>query len=436
MRRICRDSHHCAWIQNFPCIDIPALAINEPAHTPKSAMSDYPNTIFGLGEWRRYNNGDWPVIHELQVRQEMLHSLTTQRQVAVRVDNSLVNSIYNLTKVFRFVRDDQFDRDENLLVFDDCTLNLVTGERRGHLPENYRTTKLPFKYDPDATSEYWQKFLSTVVSEEVAAFLQEFTGYSITGQTKHETAVWLYGPPGGGKSTFIAGLEAMLGAQCGVLGLSDIETSSFGLTNLPGKTLVISTEQPAHFIKSAHIINALISGERVTVNRKYQHPYTFASRCKILWAMNELPRVDDKGAGIFRRVKLVHFPALDASVRDPRVKEEIQQSGMAILNWALVGLQRLRERGRFDVPSVIEAATEHYKLSNDLTRLFVEEVCAVDPAHKIQGQTLYEAYSEWCKDTGHKALSSTRFSDEMRRLGFDKVKIGNVYYRGLKLATN
>jgi len=396
-------------------------------------LSDYPNTIYGLGEWRRYDNGTWPAVHELLIRREIQESVMTQRKVAVKVDNALINSLYNLVKAHRFIQDSQFDRDRSLLVFDDCTFDFLTSELRGHLPENYRTTKLPFAYNATASSECWQRFLADVVSEEVALFLQEFAGYAITGLTKYEIAVWLYGLPGGGKSTFIAGLEAMLGAQCGVLGLSDIETSNFGLTNLPGKTLVISTEQPAHFIKSANIVNAIISGERITVDRKFRDPIAFAPQCKVLWAMNELPRVDDRGAGIFRRVKLVNLPPIDEAKRDPRIKEEIQQSGMAILNWALVGLRRLMERGRFEVPTVVESATKHYQLANDITRTFIEERCELDQSFKTLAKTLYESYSEWCKETGHKPLSSTRFSDDMRRLEFDKVKLNNIYYRGLKL---
>lgn len=396
-------------------------------------LADYPNTIFGLGEWRRYDNGYWPPIHELTIKREIQQSVMTQRQVAVKLDNGLVSSLFNLVKSYRFVSDQEFDRDANLLVFDDCTLDFLTNERRGHLPENYRTSKLPFKYDADAQSDTWTKFLATTTNDEVSNFLQEFSGYSITGLTKYEVAVWLYGPPGGGKSTFISGLESMLGTQCGVLGLSDIETSNFGLTNLPGKTLVISTEQPAHFIRSAHVVNALISGERINVDRKFRDPIAFTSRCKILWAMNELPRVDDKGAGIFRRVKLVHFPAIDAAVRDPRVKEEIQQSGMAILNWSLLGLRRLLARGRFEIPSVVESATELYRINNDVPRMFVEECCEVDANEKILARSLYETYSEWCKDTGHKPLALNRFSEEMQRLGFVKVKLNNIYYRGLKL---
>lgn len=396
-------------------------------------LSDFPNTIFGLGEWRRYDTGHWPTVHELLIRKEIQYSITTQRQVGIKIDNGLISSLYNMIKAHKFVQDSQFDRDENLLVFDDCTLNFLTNERRGHLPENYCTTKLPFAYDADARSPAWEKFLASVTSEEIAAFLQEFAGLSITGLTKYEIAVWLYGLPGGGKSTFITGLEAMLGSQCGVLGLSDIETSNFGLTNLPGKTLVISTEQPAHFIKSAHIVNAIISGERLNVDRKFRDPITFASRCKVLWAMNELPRVDDKGAGIFRRVKLVHFPPIAEAARDPQIKEEIKDSGMAIMNWALVGLKRLLARGRFEIPSVIESATELYKINNDIPRMFVEEICEVDENAKILARTLYEEYQDWCKETGHKPLALHRFSDEMQRLGFTKVKLNNIYYRGVTL---
>lgn len=394
-------------------------------------LHDRPNTVYGLGEWRRYSNGVWLPVHEYTIKREIQETLATQRQVAIKVDNSLVNSVYTLVKTFTHVASDKFDANEQLIVLDDCTLNYVTGERRGHLPENYCTAKLPFAYDPNAWCQAWHDSLESL--GEAKFFLQEFAGYCVTTSTRWETAVWLHGPPGGGKSTFIAGLEAMLGPRCGLLGLSDIESSSFGLTNLPGKTLVISTEQPAHFIKSAHIVNALISGEPVTINRKYHDPVAFQPHCKILWAMNELPRVDDKGAGLFRRVKLVYFPAIAEDKRDPRVKEQIKKSGMAVLNWALPGLTRLNDRGAFQIPTSIAEATEHYKVQNDITLNFVEECCERHPNLREQAKVLYEAYLEWCKETHHHPVSSIRFSTEMERLGFQKAKISNVYYLGLRL---
>jgi putative DNA primase/helicase len=109
----------------------------------------------------------------------------------------------------------------------------------------------------------------------------------------HELAVWLFGPPASGKSTFLAGLQAMLGHRAGVLGLAEIERNRFALAGLPGKTLVAASEQPSSYLASTNVLNAIISGEPLQVERKYRDPVTVIPRRKIAWAMNELSRVAD-----------------------------------------------------------------------------------------------------------------------------------------------
>lgn len=152
-------------------------------------LADYPNTIYGLGEWRRYYDGVWNPLPELVVKHEMQKCISEQRRIAVKVDNGLINSVASMLKAHTITRDELFDADESLLIFDDCTLNYLTDERRGHMLENYRTTKLPFRYDADAKSDCWANFLSSTVSEEAAEFLQEFAGYAITTSTRYETAI-------------------------------------------------------------------------------------------------------------------------------------------------------------------------------------------------------------------------------------------------------
>lgn len=155
---------------------------------------------------------------------------------------------------------------------------------------------------------------------------------------------------GGGRSTFLAGLGAMLGPRAGLLGLSEIQRNRFALADIPGKTLLTATEQPAGYLRTSHVLKALISGEPIQVEKKYRDPFVLVPRAKIAWAMNELPRVGSASDGLFRRVNVLHFEGIPEEERDPAVKSAIEAEGAGILNRALAGLERLRERGRFEVP--------------------------------------------------------------------------------------
>jgi putative DNA primase/helicase len=226
----------------------------------------------------------------------------------------------------------------------------------------------------------------------------------------------------------------MLGNRTAPLGLDAIERSQFALTNLPGKTLVTSTEQPSLFIRSAHILNAIISGEPMIVERKYEHPYQITPHAKILWAMNDLPRISEANSGLFRRVKIIHFPPRDEPQRDPTIKERVRRETAGILNWALVGLDRLRQQGRFNVPQCVQNATVEFRESNDIPLMFVGEMCLTGPDYRSQAEKLYNAYKQWCIDTGHKPLSSTSLAEDWKRLRFERYRAaGKTFWRGVGL---
>jgi putative DNA primase/helicase len=168
------------------------------------------------------------------------------------------------------------------------------------------------------------------------------------------------------------------------------------------------------------------------VEKKYRDPFVLVPRAKIAWAMNELPRVGSASDGLFRRVKVLHFEGIPEEKRDPAVKSAIEGEGAGILNWALVGLERLRERGRFEVPEAVKDATAHWQETNDVPALFLAEVCTVDKESRVGGQHLYDHYHLWCEKNGHKPKSSTSVAEDWQRLGFERKRIqGKTYYVGL-----
>jgi putative DNA primase/helicase len=392
-----------------------------------------PHHAHGLGEWRRYEAGIWPTVSETSVKAEISNVIETAKPEGIKPTASILSSVTELTRIKVFVPDERWDADSNILVCRNGALNISTGQLVDHQPGHYATSAVPYKYDPEVRPVIWDYFLRNTVPA-AANFLQEFAGYALTTEMTHELAVWLFGPPGSGKSTFIAGLAAMLGHRAGILGLADLERSRFTLADLPGKTLVVASEQPSSYLASTNTLNAIISGELIQVERKYRDPFTVIPRAKVCWAMNELPRVADANSGLFRRVKVVRFPALAENERDPKIKRAIETEGAGILNWALEGLWRLEKRGHFEVPAGVEDATKQFRENNDVPALFVEDRCIQGADLKVQASQLYTEYKEWCLENGHRPMSSTRLADDWARLGFEKTASnGRRFYRGLAL---
>lgn len=394
-------------------------------------LERYPGMANGLGDWQKYADGYWMPVDELEVKQQIVDVIEGSRDEGVKLTRNIVGSVYDLAKIHTYVPRSRWDADSDALVCTNVTLNLSTRELREHRPEDYATSSLPYAYDPEANPEVFLAVLQKALPDAVE-FLQEFAGYCLTPDTSLETALWFKGPRGSGKSTLMEGLTAMLGERHGILGLAEIESSPFALAKIPGKTLLTSTEQPASYLRSTHVIDALISGESLMVDRKYREAERVVPVAKVIWAMNDLPRIANTTSGIFRRVKVLEFPKLEDKP-DPGIKEYIKDEGAGILNWALEGLERLQERGGFEFPASVLSATAQFEHSNDLPSQFVEEMCRRDPDARTTSRYLYEKYAEWAKDGGHKPTSINRIGEDWQRLGFTSESDGRTkYWKGVK----
>lgn len=417
---------------------VPKLPRPDDNMLAKRWLFNNPYTAWGMGEWRQYKNGVWQKVEADYIKNNIKKIVEVAAREGVRCTANLVNSVTELARLEISIPHETWDASPSFLPCRNGVLDITSRTLLPHTPLIYATSQLSFDYDASADCPAFKQALQQV--PESIDFLQEFAGYSLTPDTKHEIAIWLYGEPGTGKSTILEGLKAMLGARAGILGLADIERSKFALTNLPGKTLVVSSEQPDSFVSLSYLINQIISGETVTVERKYFDAIDITPRAKIIWAMNNLPRITSANDGIMRRVKVIKFPKLDVALRDPELKERIKLEGAGILNWALDGLDRLNARGKFLIPQAVINATEDFREHNDIIKQFLEDVNAkidlYDTDCRTQSQNLYDRYKDWCIRNSHKPLSSTRMADEWKRLGFEKVKIvGLAYWQGVELPT-
>lgn len=400
-------------------------------------LATSPPVTYTRGAFRRYENGLWTVIEETVIRQEVARVIEKAKSEAVKPTIGLLNSVMGLTVAKCAVVSDTFDAQAELLVCGNGTLYIPTRALRDWDVADYATSGVAYDFNAAATCPNWTRYvqyLAAALGADTVAFLQEFAGYAITTDTSHELAVWLWGPPGSGKSTFIEGVRAALSDRAGVLGLSQIERSSFALVAVPGKTLLISTEQPSGFIRCTPVLNALISGEHIQIEYKYKDAFEFRPCAKLLWAMNELPKINAPTSGLFRRICVVEFPQLANEKRDAALREAIKTEGCGILLWLLDGLDRLTTRGKFEIPAAIQATTQAFRDNCDVAASCLAEIGEFDAEAAIQSSELYAAYFAWCKDTGHRPASSTSIADDWKRLGLTRYRsMGKTRWLGFRL---
>jgi putative DNA primase/helicase len=85
-----------------------------------------------------------------------------------------------------------------------------------------------------------------------------------------------------------------------------------------------------------------------------------------------------------------------------------------IFNWSLDGLQKLRERGRFDQPVVsADAIREMEDLASPIGA-FIRDRCVLGHDKSIEVDALYRLYRVWCDENGLRAGSATTFGRDIR----------------------
>ena len=406
--------------------------LKPPSHDELAALwkNERSLTTFGFGRFHRYKYGFWQPVDEMIIQTEIFEILKRQKKYGINPSASLLNSITKLAQVVAWIEPSRWNWMRDYICFTNGVLYYPTRTFSQNSEDYYFTTGLGYEYSPTATCPNFMRALDTTIPQ-AKDFLQEFIGYALTMDTLQEIAVWLYGPPGCGKSTILTGIQAALGFMAGSLDLSSLQNSNFGLANLPGKTLLFANEQPSLYLKITSKLNSLISGELIRIEEKYKPAYYVIPHAKLIWAMNELPKIPSISNGLFRRVKVIEFPPLDESRKDTSLKKLVNDEGPGILNWALDGLDRLTKRGRFEIPTSVLESTNNFVRENDSPALFLEEYREERKNQRIQSSILHNAYKIWCEENKMEPISIHAIKEHWVKLKLLEKHInGKIYWEG------
>jgi putative DNA primase/helicase len=286
-------------------------------------------------------------------------------------------------------------------------LEFATRTLRRHTPEFFELHVLPFAYDPHAPSPTrWLMFLNDLwdEDEESKRALQEWFGYVLANTTDLQKMFLIVGPKRSGKGTIGRVLRGLLGHH-NVAGptLSGL-AGNFGLQALIGKPLAVISDarlgsRSDNLIAVERLLS--ISGEdTLTVDRKYRDPWTGRLPTRFLILTNELPRFSDSSGALASRFVTTILTRSFYGAENPALTEELLQEASGIFNWALAGLDRLRERGYFITPASAAAAQRHLEDLSSPVGAFIRDCCITGSNLIVSKADLWTVWKAWSADEG------------------------------------
>ncbi len=321
--------------------------------------------------------------------------------------------------------------------------NIETNTLEPHTPDYVSIMQSPVSYDADAKAPRWMQFLDEVTKQDLEqqTLLQQFAGYCLTSETKYEKSLILVGPGGNGKGRYANILRALVGREnTSTINMHTLN-ERFGLSGLYGKKLNIIDEISGHYFESDNI-KQIISGEPMSAEIKNkQERLDFRPTAKILFTVNDLPRLNDTTEGIYRRFIIMAFDQVfreqedterNVKVRDADLESKLTSELPGIFNWAVKGLASLRENKGFSITSKNLSQLEAYRRENSPLAEFLDQKYTIENNVSSLLQTVYADYRRYCEENGYKPKTINNVGKELASMGHKKEIIDRkVYISGL-----
>lgn len=386
--------------------------------------------------WQWQDDRIWCEIDDRVVKQR-IHKVSASRTLTANV----VNSILDLVKTELNRPNHRFNE------VDPDSISLVNGVLvykaggwilRPHRREDYKNTLVSVAYDPAAKAPRFEQFLEEIYSgaadkEQRILATKQALGYTLIPSCRFEKFFMLIGAGANGKSVLLRVVEGLVGRQQ----VCAVQPTHFEnphkLAHLSGKLANIITEMPEGGKIADAALKALISGELMTADKKFQEPFDFYPVATHWYGTNHLPYTWDYSEAFFRRALLIQFPnKFYGEQRDPNLATKLLRELPGILNLALEGLASLIEAGEFVIPESSRKAAEAWRLDADQVAQFAREKLTASSGKFLTVDQIYQRYRSWAEDCGIKLqLGKNKLSERLRDLGFVRAK-GSKGSRGFR----
>jgi putative DNA primase/helicase len=336
------------------------------------------------------------------------------------------------------IRENSKAEDANLIAFENGLYNIVDDSFVEFTPEHIITNKIRWKYNPEAYSELADKTLNKIACNDpqIRALLEEAIGYCFYRRNELGKAFILTGDKSNGKSTFLSMVQCLLGDE----NISSLDLKELGdrfkTAEMFGKLANIGDDIGDEFIANPAIFKKLVTGERVSAERKGQNPFEFNNYSKLLFSANNIPRIKDKTGAVQRRLTIIPFDArfsADDPDFNPYIKHLLKTDEVMeyLINLGIAGLKRVLLNRKFTGSTKVQKAMDEYEENNNPIIGFFRE--CEEEEFQIENEptnVVYKRYQEYCLANSLQPMSNIEFSKQVNRIL--NMRVENKWLNGKK----
>lgn len=354
------------------------------------------------------------------------------------IENAMIQQIPSLNRAKRtevlaylniLIRENTQPEDANLIAFENGLYNIMDDSISQFTPEHIVTNKIMWRYDPNAYSKVADDTLNRLACDDpqVRALLEEAIGYCFYRRNELGRAFILIGDKSNGKSTFLSMVQSLLGEQnIASLDLKELG-DRFKTAELFGKLANIGDDIGDEFVANASIFRKLVTGDRVSVERKGRDPFEFNNYAKFLFSANNIPRIKDRTGAVQRRLVIIPFDATFSAESpdfDPYIKYRLKSTECMeyLVRIGVEGLKRVMASRKFTASARVQKEMDEYEESNNPILGFFRE--CEDEDFQIENEPtnkVYKRYQEYCLANSLQPMSNIEFSKQVNRILHFKV---------------
>lgn len=305
-------------------------------------------------------------------------------------------------------------------------LQFSTKELHPHSDDFFFTTMVNVPYDPTATeAPAFMEFLNTVFTDanlepdfHTIENILQLGGYLIYPQIKMEKMFIFYGTGANGKSLLIDYVFKKFFDKKFLSSLSLNVLSNESSTSrkqLLRSRVNFATEQKSSDAIESEELKKVITGEDISIERKYEDTIMHQPKCKIVVAGNRFMRFKDTSEGTRRRLMIFSFDnRFETNIekykrtQNPKAKRiflaknkdemvsNFQKELPAILNLFLDGLQQLKDNNWHFYESMNnEKVFGEYLEDSDYIGTWLTDNLQEDPNGLLPIKKILEQYRNW-----------------------------------------